>query len=100
MSGADLDRKYECTFCKTVTPSLLFSRNSNATFPTEHHLDTSPADRITAAQNVEKVEKGKTWYDGLVLPGTLDLSQFKFTDSKLGVVFEDQDLVSDIRGSD
>ena len=43
---------------------------------------------------MEKLEKGKVWYEGMVLPGTLDLGAFQFTDDKLGVVFEDEDLVS------
>lgn len=90
----DTGRKYECTFCKTVTPSLLFSRSPTEPFPSEHHLTPSSADRIAAAQaGAEKLEKGKKWYEGLVLPGTLDLAHFHLSDSKLGVVFEDEELV-------
>jgi hypothetical protein len=64
-------------------------------FPSQHHLTSAPASRIAAAQaGTEKLEKGKHWYDGLVLPGTLDLEQFLFTDKKLSVVFDDEELVS------
>lgn len=89
-----MSRKYECTFCKTVTPSLLFSSSPNASFPTEHHVRPSPPKDIAAAQaGADKLEKGKVWYEGLTLPGTLDLNQFKYVDKKLGVVFEDEELV-------
>jgi len=95
---ANSRRKYECTICKTVTPSLFFSRSSEVTFPTEHHVLSSPASRIAAAQaGADKIEKGKHWYDGLVLPGTLDLDGFLFTDKKLSVVFDDEELVSNFR---
>lgn len=87
-------RKYECTFCKTVTPSLLFSRSPECVFPAEHHVQPSPPNKISAAQNsAEKLEKGRVWYDGLTLPGTLNLEEFEFSDDKLGVVFEDEELV-------
>lgn len=90
----DDGRKYECTFCKTITPSLYFSRSPSVTFPTEHHLPPSPANRIAAAQaGADKLEKGKVWYEGLTLPGTLDVERFEFSDKKLGVVFEDEELV-------
>ncbi|KAK1927275.1 putative cytoplasm protein [Papiliotrema laurentii] len=87
-------KKYECTFCKTITPSLYFSRSPSVTFPTEHHLPPSPANRIAAAQaGADKLEKGKVWYEGLTLPGTLDVERFEFSDKKLGVVFEDEELI-------
>jgi transcription elongation factor Elf1 len=90
-----MDRKYECTFCKTITPSLLFSRSSDADFPSDHHVQPSPSNIVAAARaGAEKLEKGKKWYDGLTLPGTLDLDRFDYVDRKLSVVFEDEDLVS------
>ena len=100
LSSANSYRKYECTICKTITPSLFFSRSPEVTFPTDHHLPSSPASRIAAAQaGSEKLEKGKNWFDGLVLPGTLDLDGFLFTDKKLSVVFDDEELVSCIAQS-
>ena len=40
------------------------------------------------------MEKGHKWYEGLILPGKLDVTKFEFGDAKLGVVFEDEDMVS------
>ena len=90
-------RNFSCTFCKTSLPSLLFSRDPTTRFPTEHRLTPSPANRIAAAlANADKLEKGEKWDKGLVLPGTLDLEAFRHSDDKLGVVFEDEDMVSNI----
>jgi hypothetical protein len=90
-------RKKECTFCKTPTPSLLFSRSPATPFPAEHHvLPPAPPDVIAAAQaNADKLPKGKRWDEGLILPGTLELSRFDFADEKLGVAFEDEAMVRD-----
>ncbi|ORX38336.1 hypothetical protein BD324DRAFT_578052 [Kockovaella imperatae] len=87
-------KKYECTYCKTVTPSLLFSRTSTAPFPAEHHVQPSPAARIQAAMDgADKLPKGQQWFKGLTLPGTLDVEAFEHHDVKLGVVFEDEDMM-------
>lgn len=92
---ADDGRKTECTFCKTPTPSVLFSRTPNTPFPTEHHITPSPPAVIAAAQaGADKLEKGQRWDRGLTLPGKLDMTAFPHTDEKLGVVFEDEDMVS------
>ncbi|RXK42341.1 hypothetical protein M231_00331 [Tremella mesenterica] len=75
-------------------PSLLFSRSPTAPFPTDHHLTPSPAEQIASASaNTDKLEKGQKWYTGLTMPGTLDLTKFKYTDAKLGLVFEDEDMM-------
>jgi hypothetical protein len=88
-------RRTECTYCKTPLPSLLFSRSPSTPFPSDHHIQPSPANKIAAAQaNEDKVEKGHKWYEGLTLPGKLDVRKFEFGDEKLGVVFEDEDMVS------
>ncbi len=88
-------RNFSCTFCKTSLPSLLFSRSPSNPLPTEHHITPSPPNRIAAAlANADKLEKGERRDKGLTLPGLLDLGQFPFNDEKLGVVFEDEDMVS------
>lgn len=90
----DQNRKKDCTYCKTVQPSLIFSRSPTATFPTEHHVKPSPAAKIEAARaNADKLAKGQKWDAGLILPGTLDMSAFEFSDDQTSVVFEDADMV-------
>ena len=97
-SLVDGHRNFSCTFCKTSLPSLLFSRSATATLPTNHHVTPSPPSQITAAlANADKLEKGEKWDKGLILPGTLDLDAFPLSDEKLGVVFEDEDMVSRCR---
>ena len=92
--SADPDRKKDCTYCKTVQPSLIFSRSSNATFPVEHQVEPSPERAIEAAKaNADKLAKGQRWDEGLTLPGKLDMSAFKFSDEQTSVVFEDADMV-------
>lgn len=88
-------RMIECAYCKTLCPSLLFSREQ-AAFPEGPLRKPSTEARIERAQaEAEKPEnKGKKWYQGLVLPGTLDLKEFEFKDEKLGVAFEDEEVVS------
>lgn len=84
----------DCTFCKTRLPSLLFCRSPTIPFPPEHHVTPSPSEVIAVAHAAEdKLPKGERWDRGLTLPGTLDLSKFPYTDEKLGVVFEDEDMV-------
>jgi hypothetical protein len=78
-------------------PSLLFSRSSESTFPTEHQIKPSPPNKIAIAiANQEKMEKekGPKWDAGLIFPGMLDVEKFDFNDVKLGVVFEDEEMVS------
>lgn len=86
-----LCRKTDCTFCKTPLPTVLFSRSPDTPFPNESHLESSPADVISKAQ--EGAKKGERWDKGLTLPGTLDLGAFPYVDEKLGVMFEDEDMV-------
>jgi len=86
------DRKKDCTFCKTYLPSLFFSHSPDSTLPSEHHLPSSLPNEIASAQ--AGAEKGKDWTTGLTLPGTLDLTAFEFVDDKLGVVFENEEIVS------
>ncbi|BEI87477.1 uncharacterized protein CcaverHIS019_0101950 [Cutaneotrichosporon cavernicola] len=84
----------ECAYCKTLCPSLLFAREQ-AAFPVGPLRKPSSEQRMERAQaEAEKPEnKGKKWYQGLVLPGTLDLKEFEFKDEKLGVVFEDEEVM-------
>nr|ODN94469.1 cytoplasmic protein [Cryptococcus depauperatus CBS 7855] len=84
-------KKTDCTFCKTPNPSVFFSRSPDTTFPTEHHVKPSHPDLIARAQAATK--KDERWDKGLILPGTLDLTAFPYTDEKLGVVFEDEDVM-------
>ena len=86
-----LCRKTDCTFCKTPLPTVLFSRSPDTPFPSENHLEPSPPNAIAKAQ--EEAKKGERWDKGLTLPGTLDLGAFPYVDEKLGVVFEDEDMV-------
>ncbi len=90
----------ECAYCKTLCPSLLFSREQ-AQFPDGPLRKPSSEQKIERAQaEAEKPEnKGKKWYQGLILPGTLDLKEFEFKDEKLGVVFEDEEVVSSRYGA-
>lgn len=98
---ADETRNFSCTFCKTSLPSLLFSRSPTTPFPSEHHIPPSPPNRIAAAlANADKLEKGERWDKGLILPGTLDVEAFGFGDEKLGVMFEDEDMVSLLNSQD
>lgn len=85
----------ECAYCKTLCPSLLFAREM-APFPDGPLRKPSSEQRIERARaEAEKPEnKGKKWYQGLDLPGTLDLKEFEFKDEKLGVAFEDEEVVS------
>lgn len=46
-----------------------------------------------AAANAEKLPKGQKWDEGLINPGTLDVTKFPCSDAKLGVVFEDEEMV-------
>ena len=93
--SADDIRNFSCTFCKTSIPSLLFSRSPSTPFPADHHIQPTPPNRIAAAlANTDKLEKGERWDKGLTMPGTLELALFPFSDEKLGVVFEDEDMVS------
>jgi hypothetical protein len=89
----------ECAYCKTLCPSLLFAREQ-AQFPDGPLRKPSSEQKIERAQaEAEKPEnKGKKWYQGLILPGTLDLKEFEFKDEKLGVVFEDEEVVSCLGG--
>lgn len=86
----------ECAYCKTLCPSLLFSRSSEVQFPDGPFRRPSSQQAIERAQaEADKPEKkGKKWYQGLILPGTLDLKDFPYSDEKLGVVFEDEEVVS------
>ncbi|WVQ79743.1 hypothetical protein IAT38_001843 [Cryptococcus sp. DSM 104549] len=84
-------KKKECTFCKTPTPSLLFSRSPDATFPTEHLFNPSPLSVIAHAK--ENAVKDEPWDQGLILPGTLDIEEFPYGDESQGVVFEDEDMM-------
>lgn len=89
-----VNRKIDCTYCKTVQPSLYFSRSPNTPFPEDHRVKPSPAHLIAAAQaNADKLGKGERWDKGLILPGKLDMAAFEFKDEKLSVVFEDADMV-------
>ncbi len=89
---AQLYRKTYCTFCKvsaakfsqrwladpptlqTDLPNLLFTSSPDTPFPL-----ASPADIPPGAP-----------------PGSLDLTKFQHSDAKLGVVFEDADMVSPV----
>lgn len=86
----------ECAYCKTLCPSVLFSRSAETNFPDGPFRPPSSERAIEKAQaDADKPEnKGKKWYQGLVLPGTLDLKEFPYCDEKLGVVFEDEEVVS------
>ncbi|WVQ68449.1 uncharacterized protein L199_006657 [Kwoniella botswanensis] len=87
-------KKTDCTFCKTPLPSLLFSRSPSAPFPSEHHITPSPANVIAEAQaKIESLPKGAKWDEGIIHPGTLDISAFPYADDILGVVFEDEDMM-------
>lgn len=90
-------RRIECTFCKTLLPSLQFSRSPEATLPNGPWKKASSDAALEKAEaDAQKPEnKGKRWYQGLVLPGTLDVTDFPFADEKLSVVFEDDEMVSD-----
>lgn len=89
-----MGRKTECTFCKTPTPSILFTRSPDTPFPEDHHKRASPPNVIAAAlENAEKLPKGERWDRGLTLPGTLEMGAFPYVDEKLGVVFEDEEMV-------
>lgn len=70
---------------------MLFSRSPDTPFPSENHLEPSPPNAIAKAQ--EEAKKGERWDKGLTRPGTLDLGAFPYVDEKLGVVFEDEDMV-------
>ncbi|OXG14726.1 cytoplasmic protein [Cryptococcus neoformans Tu401-1] len=87
-------KKTDCTFCKTPLPTVLFSRSPDTPFPSENHLEPSPPNAIAKAQ--EEAKKGERWDKGLTLPGTLDLGAFPYVDEKLGVVFEDEDMMESI----
>ncbi|WVQ72092.1 hypothetical protein IAR50_001637 [Cryptococcus sp. DSM 104548] len=84
-------KKDHCTFCKTHLPSVYFSRLPTAGFPEENHLVPSPAAKIAKAK--AEAKKDEKWEKGLILPGTLDLGAFPYVDEKLGVVFEDEDMM-------
>lgn len=86
----------ECAYCKQMCPSLLFSKSPETEFPDgPFRKPTAPATIERAQAEATKPEnKGKKWYSGLVLPGTLDLKQFPYSDEKLGVAFEDEEVVS------
>ncbi|WWC90552.1 uncharacterized protein L201_005488 [Kwoniella dendrophila CBS 6074] len=87
-------KKTDCTFCKTPLPSLLFSRSPTAPFPTEHHVTPSPPNVIAAAHaKEESLPKGKKWDEGIIHPGSLDISAFPYADEILAVVFEDEDMM-------
>lgn len=79
-----------------MCPSLLFSKSPETEFPDgPFRKPTAPATIERAQAEATKPEnKGKKWYSGLVLPGTLDLKQFPYSDEKLGVAFEDEEVVS------
>ncbi|ODN83658.1 hypothetical protein L202_01755 [Cryptococcus amylolentus CBS 6039] len=84
-------KKDHCTFCKTDLPTVYFSRLPTAVFPEENHLTPSPAAKIAKAK--AEAKKDEKWQKGLILPGTLDLGAFPYVDDKLGVVFEDEDMM-------
>ncbi|KAL1405818.1 hypothetical protein Q8F55_007496 [Vanrija albida] len=88
-------KRIECTFCKTLLPSLQFSQSPDATLPDGPWRKPSSDAALEKAQaDAEKPEnKGKKWYQGLVLPGTLDVKDFPYADEKLGVVFEDEEMM-------
>ncbi|KAG7570946.1 hypothetical protein FFLO_01144 [Filobasidium floriforme] len=66
-------KKNDCTFCKTVNPTLLFSSSPDTPFPTQA---TPPGADFE--------------------PGQLDVKQFEWHDEKLGVVFESQSMMEDV----
>ncbi|KAL7422362.1 hypothetical protein Q5752_003008 [Cryptotrichosporon argae] len=88
-------KKFECTYCKTICPSVLFSHSPTTPFPASPRVPESSARAIERAQaDADKPEnKGKVWWKGLTLPGALDLKAFPYTDEKMGVVFEDEDMM-------
>ncbi|KAJ9114719.1 hypothetical protein QFC22_005595 [Naganishia vaughanmartiniae] len=61
-------KKLDCTFCKTLLPSLLFTTDAETPFPS-----TPP--------------------DSKLPPGTLDMSAYEFSDAKLGIVFENAEMM-------